>query len=223
MTGEQRRRKKGLSGGAIAGIVIGAVVAFALILMIIVFICGKKRSKRNDAVDLASINKQLGYDIPEDKPPAGGVEHGGYGGGYSASAVAMATTNGSAKAEEMNVGGVTKKLVFFGNGIGGKMFDLEELLRASAEVLGKGTFGTAYKAVLEMGTVVAVKRLKDVILGEVEFKEKIEAVGAMEHENLVPLRAYYFSRDEKLLVFDYMPMGSLSAFLHGETFLQLCL
>ncbi|XP_021743765.1 probable inactive receptor kinase At1g48480 [Chenopodium quinoa] len=219
LTGEQKKKKKkGLSGGAIAGIVIGAVVAFALILMIIVFVCGKKRNKESNAVDLASINKQLGFDIPEEKP-AGDVENGGYGGGgYSVPAVAAAAlaTPGHTKAEEVNGGGVTKKLVFFGNGIGGKMFDLEELLRASAEVLGKGTFGTAYKAVMEMGTVVAVKRLKDVILGEVEFKEKIEAVGAMEHENLVPLRAYYYSRDEKLLVFDYMPTGSLSAFLHGN-------
>lgn len=218
MNGEERKKKKGLSGGAIAGIVIGAVVAFALILMIIVFVCGRKRSKKSSAVDLASINKQLGYDIPEEKP-VGDAENGGTGGGgYSVSAAAAAAmaTNGSAKLDEVN-GGVNKKLVFFGTGIGGRLFDLEELLRASAEVLGKGTFGTAYKAVLEMGTVVAVKRLKDVILGAEEFKEKIEAVGAMEHENLVPLRAYYFSRDEKLLVYDYMPTGSLSAFLHGET------
>ncbi|KAF7813507.1 putative inactive receptor kinase [Senna tora] len=87
---------------------------------------------------------------------------------------------------------------------------------ASAEVLGKGTFGTAYKAVLEVGPVVAVKRLKDVSVSEREFKEKIEGVGAMDHENLVPLRAYYYNRDEKLLVYDYMPMGSLSALLHGN-------
>jgi hypothetical protein len=40
----------------------------------------------------------------------------------------------------------------------------------------------------------------------------------MDHENLVPLRAYYYSGDEKLLVYDYMSMGSLSALLHGEHF-----
>ncbi|XP_020244810.1 probable inactive receptor kinase At1g48480 isoform X2 [Asparagus officinalis] len=94
-------------------------------------------------------------------------------------------------------------------------FDLEDLLRASAEVLGKGTFGEAYKAVLEMRMVVAVKRLKDVNLSAREFKEKIEGIGAMDHPNLVPLKAYYFSKDEKLLVYDFMPLGSLSALLHG--------
>jgi serine/threonine protein kinase len=97
-----------------------------------------------------------------------------------------------------------------------RAFDLEDLLKASAEVLGKGTFGTAYKATLDVGLVVAVKRLKEVTVPEKEFREKIEGVGNMNHENLVPLRAYYYSRDEKLLVHDYMPMGSLSALLHGE-------
>ncbi|KAF5774343.1 putative non-specific serine/threonine protein kinase [Helianthus annuus] len=38
--------------------------------------------------------------------------------------------------------------------------------------------------------------------------------GAMDHQNLVPLRAYYYNKEEKLLVYDYMPMGSLSALLH---------
>ncbi|EYU24506.1 hypothetical protein MIMGU_mgv1a0087053mg, partial [Erythranthe guttata] len=125
------------------------------------------------------------------------------------------STNTSTKGDTgANAAAAAKKLVFFGNAP--RVFDLEELLRASAEVLGKGTFGTAYKAVLEVGIVVAVKRLKDVALSDKDFKEKIESVGAMDHENLVPLRAYYYSREEKLLVYDYMPMGSLSALLHGN-------
>ncbi|CAN4123419.1 unnamed protein product [Withania somnifera] len=36
------------------------------------------------------------------------------------------------------------------------------------------------------------------------------------HPNIVPLRAYYYSKDEKLLVNEYMPAGSLSAALHGN-------
>ncbi|KAM0872876.1 hypothetical protein ACQ4PT_038432 [Festuca glaucescens] len=81
---------------------------------------------------------------------------------------------------------------------------------------GKGAFGTAYKAVMESGAAVAVKRLKDVDLPEPEFRERIAAIGAVQHELVVPLRAYYFSKDEKLLVYDYMSMGSLSALLHGN-------
>lgn len=47
-------------------------------------------------------------------------------------------------------------------------YDLEDLLRASTEVLGKGTYGTTYKVILENGTRVVVKRLK-----EVSVKEKL--------------------------------------------------
>ena len=106
-----------------------------------------------------------------------------------------------------------KSLVFVGNVT--RKFSLDDLLRASAEVLGKGTFGTAYKAALEMGVTVAVKRSKDVTACEREFKEKMEEVGKLVHDKLVPLRGYYYSRDEKLVVYDYMPMGSLSTLLHG--------
>lgn len=208
----KNEKKHKLSGGAIAGIVIGSVVGFVLILIILFLLCGKKRGKKTSAVDVAAV-KHSEVEIPGEKP-IGEVENGN---GYSVAAAAAAAMagNGSAKGDMSNGG--AKKLVFFGNAA--KVFDLEDLLRASAEVLGKGTFGTAYKAILEMGIVVAVKRLKDVTISEKEFREKIEGVGAMEHEHLVPLRAYYYSRDEKLLVYDYMPMGSLSALLHGEHFI----
>ncbi|XP_031495271.1 probable inactive receptor kinase At4g23740 [Nymphaea colorata] len=109
--------------------------------------------------------------------------------------------------------GEKNKLVFFE---GSSMsFDLEDLLTASAEVLGKGTFGTAYKAILEDATAVVVKRLKDVPVGKREFEQLMEAVGSVRHENVVPLRAYYYSKDEKLLVYDYFSQGSLTTLLHG--------
>lgn len=96
-------------------------------------------------------------------------------------------------------------------------FDLEDLLRASAEVLGKGSYGTAYKAVLEESTTVVVKRLKEVVVGKKDFEQQMEMVGRVGlHPNVVPLRAYYYSKDEKLLVYDYFAGGSLSTLLHGN-------
>lgn len=94
-------------------------------------------------------------------------------------------------------------------------FDLEDLLRASAEVLGKGTFGATYKAALEDATIVAVKRLKEVVVGRKEFVQQMEIVGNIKHENVAPLRAYYYSKDEKLMVYDYYNQGSVSSLLHG--------
>ncbi|KAH9621924.1 hypothetical protein KSS87_003092 [Heliosperma pusillum] len=95
-------------------------------------------------------------------------------------------------------------------------FDLEDLLRASAEVLGKGSYGTTYKAILEDGKTVVVKRLKEVVVGKREFDQQMEMIGRIgEHANVIPLRAYYYSKDEKLLVYDYVTAGSLSSRLHG--------
>lgn len=106
------------------------------------------------------------------------------------------------------------RLVFFE---GTRQFELEDLLRASAEMLGKGSFGTAYKAVLEDANVVAVKRLKDVHgPGRRDFEQHMELLGRLRHLNLVSLKAYYYARDEKLLVYDYMANGSLYSLLHGN-------
>lgn len=95
-------------------------------------------------------------------------------------------------------------------------FDLEDLLRASAEILGKGTFGMAYKAILEDATTVVVKRLKEVSVGKRDFEQQMEIVGNIRHENVVELKAYYYSKDEKLMVYDYFAQGSLLALLHGK-------
>ncbi|XAR55718.1 Non-specific serine/threonine protein kinase [Bertholletia excelsa] len=124
------------------------------------------------------------------------------------------------------------KLVFLGGNTCN--FDLEDLLRASAEVMGKGTYGTTYKAILEDGTTVVVKRLKEVALGKREFEQQIEImVRVGQHPNIVPPQAYYYSKDEKLIVYDYMIVGSLWAHLHGyretertldwETRVKICL
>lgn len=95
-------------------------------------------------------------------------------------------------------------------------FDLEDLLRASAEVLGKGTFGISYRAILEDAVTVVVKRLKEVGAGKREFEQQMEIVGGIRHENIVELKAYYYSKDEKLMVYDYYCQGSLSTLLHGK-------
>lgn len=102
-------------------------------------------------------------------------------------------------------------------------FDLEDLLRASAEVLGKGSYGTTYKAILEEGTTVVVKRLKEVVVGKREFEQQMENLGRIDrHPNVMPLRAYYYSKDEKLLVYDYATAGSFSTLLHGMLIPSYC-
>nr|VDD50436.1 unnamed protein product [Brassica oleracea] len=107
------------------------------------------------------------------------------------------------------------KLVHFD---GPFVFTADDLLCATAEIMGKSTYGTAYKATLEDGNEVAVKRLREkTTKGVKEFEAEVTALGKIRHTNLLALRAYYLGpKGEKLLVFDYMSKGSLSAFLHAR-------
>uniref|UniRef100_A0ACD5VX34 Uncharacterized protein n=1 Tax=Avena sativa TaxID=4498 RepID=A0ACD5VX34_AVESA len=213
MPGAASNKKGKLSGAAIAGIVVGAVVVALLLLVAIVF-CVRSRRQRGAREGPKSTSAPVGQ-ARGAAPPGSGDGTGmtssskdDMGGGTSGSAAAAAVAAGAGTGEP-------SRLVFLGKGAG-YSFDLEDLLRASAEVLGKGSVGTSYKAVLEEGTTVVVKRLKDVAVARREFDAHMEALGRVEHRNLLPVRAYYFSKDEKLLVYDYLPNGSLSAMLHGS-------
>ncbi|KAK1562503.1 hypothetical protein Q3G72_012874 [Acer saccharum] len=107
------------------------------------------------------------------------------------------------------------KLVHFD---GPFLFTADDLLCATAEIMGKSTYGTAYKATLEDGSQVAVKRLREkTTKGQREFEAEAAALGKIRHPNLLALRAYYLGpKGEKLLVFDYMSNGSLASFLHAR-------
>ncbi|KAK1415827.1 hypothetical protein QVD17_31615 [Tagetes erecta] len=113
-----------------------------------------------------------------------------------------------------------------GGGEGGELvaidkgfsIELDELLRASAYVLGKSGLGIVYKVVLGNGIPVAVRRLGEG--GEQRYKEfvaEVQAIGRVKHPNVVKLRAYYWALDEKLLISDFISNGNLSSALRGQT------
>ncbi|XP_060185229.1 inactive leucine-rich repeat receptor-like serine/threonine-protein kinase At1g60630 [Lycium barbarum] len=107
-------------------------------------------------------------------------------------------------------------LVFCGPGDQQMNYSLEDLLKASAETLGRGIMGSTYKAVMESGYIVTVKRLRDSRFPRLEeFRRHVEIIGRLRHPNLVPLRAYFQAKEERLLVYDYFPNGSLFSLIHG--------
>ncbi|GER29956.1 leucine-rich repeat protein kinase family protein [Striga asiatica] len=100
-----------------------------------------------------------------------------------------------------------------------QVYTMDQLMRASAELLGRGTMGTTYKAVLDTRLIVTVKRLDAGRLAGLvreAFEAHMDAVGGLRHPNLVPLRAYFQAREERLLVYDYQPNGSLFSLIHGS-------
>ncbi|KAK3003206.1 hypothetical protein RJ639_019186, partial [Escallonia herrerae] len=111
------------------------------------------------------------------------------------------------------------KFVALDEGFG---LELEDLLRASAYVVGKSRSGIVYRVVAGTGSggagaVVAVRRLSegDATWRFKEFESEVEAIGRVHHQNIVRLRAYYYGNDEKLLVSDLVRNGSLYSALHG--------
>jgi serine/threonine protein kinase len=103
-------------------------------------------------------------------------------------------------------------------------FKIEELEKATnnfsqKNFIGRGGFGLVYKGVLQDETVVAVKKvIESEIQGDVEFCNEVEIISNLKHRNLVPLRGccvvdgdeeYDERRNQRYLVYDYMPNGNL--------------
>ncbi|KAL0657669.1 hypothetical protein Bca4012_078254 [Brassica carinata] len=89
--------------------------------------------------------------------------------------------------------------------------------RGPTAFIGNSGIGIVYKVVLENGLTLAVRRLGEG--GSQRFKEfqtEVEAIGKLRHPNIASLRAYYWSVDEKLLIYDYVPNGNLATALHGK-------
>lgn len=100
-------------------------------------------------------------------------------------------------------------------------FSLKELKSATQNwhtTIGKGGYGTVYKAVLKDGTAIAVKRLDQVSKqGDVEFIREVELLSRVHHRHLVNLMGFCAEKGERALIYEYMAMGSLYEHLHGES------
>lgn len=91
---------------------------------------------------------------------------------------------------------------------------VDDLLKASAEMLGKGIVGTTYKVMVDDGDAMVVKRVRDMGRKR-DIDGRLGDIGGLRHTNIVSLRAYHRSPSELLLVYDFLPNGSLHQHLHG--------
>ncbi|XP_055824219.1 probably inactive leucine-rich repeat receptor-like protein kinase At5g48380 [Solanum dulcamara] len=81
--------------------------------------------------------------------------------------------------------------------------------------IGNGMLGKVYKALVPEAWTVAIKRLHVSEDLEEEFVSEITTLGSLRHPNLVPLIGFCYERDERLLVYKYMPNGNLHEWLHS--------
>ncbi|XP_022769716.1 G-type lectin S-receptor-like serine/threonine-protein kinase SD2-2 [Durio zibethinus] len=104
-------------------------------------------------------------------------------------------------------------------GLNLKVFTYKELnsvTRGFSEKLGHGGFGAVFRGELSDSTPVAVKRLERPGSGEKEFRAEVCTIGNIQHVNLVRLRGFCSENSHRLLVYDYMPNGPLSAYLRRD-------
>ncbi|KAG8388616.1 hypothetical protein BUALT_Bualt02G0144000 [Buddleja alternifolia] len=92
----------------------------------------------------------------------------------------------------------------------------EDLLRSPAELMGRGRHGSLYKVTINDGLNLAVKRIRDWDISRDDFKKRMERIDEVKHENVMPIVAFYCSRQEKLLVYEFQQNGSLFRLLHGS-------
>ncbi|KAJ7013243.1 L-type lectin-domain containing receptor kinase IX.1-like [Populus alba x Populus x berolinensis] len=112
----------------------------------------------------------------------------------------------------------------FERGTGPKKFSYQELARATSnfkdeEKLGEGGFGGVYKGFLkEIDSFVAVKRVsRGSKQGVKEYAAEVKIISRLRHRNLVQLIGWCHERKELLLVYEFMPHGSLDSHLFKET------
>nr|DAD46553.1 TPA_asm: hypothetical protein HUJ06_016490 [Nelumbo nucifera] len=102
-------------------------------------------------------------------------------------------------------------------------FTFRELATATknfkaTNLIGEGGFGRVYKGRLETGQIVAVKQLdQNGLQGNQEFIVEVLMLSLLHHSNLVNLIGYCTDGDQRLLVYEYMPMGSLEDHLFDLT------
>ncbi|GMN64563.1 hypothetical protein TIFTF001_033631 [Ficus carica] len=98
-------------------------------------------------------------------------------------------------------------------------FDLATIIAATNDfspenMIGVGGFGPVYKGTLSTGQEVAVKRLsKNSGQGLKEFKNEVEFIAKLQHRNLIALLGCCIQKDERILIYEYMPNKSLDHYI----------
>ncbi|KAH6821436.1 hypothetical protein C2S53_006267 [Perilla frutescens var. hirtella] len=186
---EESSRQLPVTTIIVVAVLVGAAL-IALVAVCIFFICRKKRSQQAEAggTDAAAAATSSTADLNKMERGAGAAAEGGKTGGV--------------------------RLTFLKEGV--EKFDMQELLRSSAEVLGSSVFGSTYKTGLN-GKEMVVKRFKHMNkVSKQEFNEHMRRLGRMSHQNVQPLVAFYYKKDEKLIVAEFAQNISLAARLHGN-------
>ncbi|XP_073113228.1 calcium/calmodulin-regulated receptor-like kinase 2 isoform X2 [Elaeis guineensis] len=95
--------------------------------------------------------------------------------------------------------------------------DIQKATQNFTTILGQGSFGPVYKAVMPTSEVVAVKVLAvNSRQGEREFQTEVVLLSRLHHRNLVNLVGYCVDKSQRILVYEFMSNGNLANLLYGD-------
>ncbi|KAG2726391.1 hypothetical protein I3760_01G110200 [Carya illinoinensis] len=187
-----------VSPGMIAGIVIAVVIFVVAVLFVSIKCYLGKRHRKFGKVE----NPEDGVEVVKNGI-MGGVN--GYGGVPS-------------ELQSQSSGDRSDLHVFEGGNVAISIQVLRQVTNNFSEdnILGRGGFGVVYKGELHDGTKIAVKRMESVAVGTKgmnEFQAEIAVLTKVRHRHLVALLGYCVNGNERLLVYEYMPQGTLTQHL----------
>ncbi|WOK95546.1 putative leucine-rich repeat receptor-like protein kinase [Canna indica] len=110
---------------------------------------------------------------------------------------------------------------------GARLFPFDEIRKCTnnfsdANEIGSGGYGKVYRGILSSGQMVAIKRAQQGSMqGALEFKTEIELLSRVHHKNLVDLVGFCFEQGEQMLVYEYIPNGTMRENLTGRSGRQL--
>ncbi|CAI8609313.1 unnamed protein product [Vicia faba] len=220
-TDSSEKKQSGLRKGTIIGIVVGDFVGIGILAMVFVYVYKLKRRKDEEN----EIKKEA--TITRSESSSSNSETRGFT-RWSClrkrtedeeSSETPSSSTSEVEASQKNVeGGVKENQTGSGSNTGTlvtvdgeRELEVETLLKASAYILGATGSSIMYKAVLEDGTSLAVRRIGESGVERFkDFENQVRVIGKLVHPNLVRVRGFYWGHDEKLIIYDYVPNGCLA-------------
>ncbi|GFY81740.1 leucine-rich repeat protein kinase family protein [Actinidia rufa] len=193
-----KSNRSSVSTGMIVGVVI-AVVVFVLVVLFVSYKCYVKRRHQR-------FGKVNGLEKGSEMVKTVGVSSAnGFGGGTS-------------ELHSQSSGDHGEMPIFEGGNVVISIQVLRQVTDNFNEVniLGRGGFGVVYSGELHDGTKIAVKRMESGAMGTKgmnEFQAEIAVLTKVRHRHLVALLGYCINGNERLLVYEHMPQGTLAQHL----------
>ncbi|KAH6784350.1 Leucine-rich repeat protein kinase family protein [Perilla frutescens var. hirtella] len=217
-------RATGLRTGTILGIVAGDVAGIAILVVIFAYVYHLKKKK---AVKKAAAESGNDFDWASSASSSAEENnwlrgwtclkkqrHARAEGGGDEETTSESTSSDSEEGNRHETtahAGQEQKKGALVTVDGEKELELETLLKASAYILGASGSSIMYKAVLEDGTTLAVRRIGESGVDRFrDFQNQVRVISKLVHPNLVRIRGFYWGVEEKLIIYEFVPNSSLA-------------